>query len=226
MIPMAQITQWRQLAPWSDDMQVEQDLILSRIIVDIFSDPLLKNELAFRGGTALHKLFFQPAQRYSEDIDLVRTSTGKITDIVDTLRVRLGAWLGEPRTIRSHSSFKLHYRFNPEVSQSVSLRVKIEINTRENFSVLDRLLKKFSVKSAWFSGEAEINTYQFEELLATKLRALYQRKKGRDLFDLWLALKHEDLDLRKMVEIFLYYMQREKKVISKEIFEKNIDLKL
>ncbi len=72
MIPIAQITQWRQIAPWSDDMQVEQDLILSRIILDIFSDPLLKNELAFRGGTALHKLFFQPAQRYSEDIDLVR----------------------------------------------------------------------------------------------------------------------------------------------------------
>ena len=85
MIPMAYITQWRQLAPWPDDMQVEQDLILSRIIVDIFSDPVLKGELAFRGGTALHKLFFRPAQRYSEDIDLVRANPGKITDIVDGL---------------------------------------------------------------------------------------------------------------------------------------------
>ena len=89
MIPMAHITQWRQLAPWSDDMQVEQDLILSRIIVDIFSDLILKNKLAFRGCTALHKLFFHPAQRYSEDIDLVRTNPGKITDIVDALRARL-----------------------------------------------------------------------------------------------------------------------------------------
>ena len=70
MIPMAQITQWRQISPWSDDMQVEQDLILSRIIVDIFSDHLLRKELAFRGGTALHKLFLNPAARYSEDIDL------------------------------------------------------------------------------------------------------------------------------------------------------------
>ena len=69
MIPMAYITQWRQVAPWPDDMQVEQDLILSRAIVEIFSNPFLSEQLAFRGGTALHKLFFSPAARYSEDID-------------------------------------------------------------------------------------------------------------------------------------------------------------
>ena len=67
MIPLAQITQWRQTAPWSDDLQVEQDLILSRIIIEIFADPFLYQELAFRGGTALHKLFFTPPARYSED---------------------------------------------------------------------------------------------------------------------------------------------------------------
>jgi len=67
MIPIAQITQWRTTAPWPDDMQVEQDLILSKIIIEIFSDPFLNKELAFRGGTALHKLFFSPAARYSED---------------------------------------------------------------------------------------------------------------------------------------------------------------
>lgn len=48
MIPLAQITQWRQIAPWSDDFQVEQDLILSRTIVEIFSDPFLSQQLAFR----------------------------------------------------------------------------------------------------------------------------------------------------------------------------------
>ncbi len=67
---------------------------------------------------------------------------------MDALRARLGIWLGEPRTIRNNASFKLHYRFSPEISPSTSLRVKIEINTRENFAVLDRLSKKFSVKSA------------------------------------------------------------------------------
>ena len=87
MIPMAYITQWRQVAPWSDDMQVEQDLILSRTIVEIFSNPFLSEQLAFRGGTALHKLFFTPAARYSEDIDLVRTAKSTATKLPNGLRI-------------------------------------------------------------------------------------------------------------------------------------------
>jgi hypothetical protein len=53
MIPRAHITAWRPQAPWSTDAQVEQDLLLSRAIVEIFSDPLVADSLAFRGGTAL-----------------------------------------------------------------------------------------------------------------------------------------------------------------------------
>lgn len=56
MIPRAYITAWRSEAPWPLDSQVEQDLVLSRALADIFSHPGLMNELAFRGGTALHKL--------------------------------------------------------------------------------------------------------------------------------------------------------------------------
>ncbi len=226
MIPMAQITQWRQISPWSDDMQVEQDLILSRIIVDIFSEPLLKKELAFRGGTALHKLFFNPAARYSEDIDLVRTSTGGIKPIIDALRARLEPWLGKPKTTQNDASFKLLYYFTPETSPATKLRIKIEMNIRENFSILQRLEKDFSVDSEWFSGNATVNTFRFEELIATKLRALYQRKKGRDLFDLWLALQHPDLDYQKVIEVFQSYIRKEGNKISRANFEKNLAEKL
>lgn len=226
MIPVAQITQWRKTAPWADDMQVEQDLILSRIIVDIFSDPFLRKELAFRGGTALHKLFFSPAARYSEDIDLVRTSKGPISDIADTLRNRLEPWLGKPKTDPTARSFKMKFFFNPENSLATKLRVKIEINIEECFSVLPRSQKAFSVRSDWFSGDAEINTFEFNELIATKLRALYQRNKGRDMFDLWLALKHQEFDASKTIRVFLDYMDRAGKKITKNMFEKNIALKL
>lgn len=60
MIPIANIRQWRQHAPWLLDSQVEQDLVLSRALIEIYSDPLLSSELAFRGGTALNKLFINP----------------------------------------------------------------------------------------------------------------------------------------------------------------------
>ena len=55
----------------------------------------------------------------------------------------------------------------------------------------------FEVKNEWYTGKANITTYNINELLGTKLRALYQRKKGRDLFDLYHALKHLDLDTNK-----------------------------
>ncbi len=58
---------------------------------------LLKEQLAFRGGTALHKLFLKPATRYSEDIDLVQLNAGAIGPVMDGVHEALDAWLGAPR---------------------------------------------------------------------------------------------------------------------------------
>ena len=63
MIPHDYITEWRAHAPWVQDMQVEQDLVLCRALIDIFSDPLLRDALALRGGTALYKLYLKSAAR-------------------------------------------------------------------------------------------------------------------------------------------------------------------
>jgi predicted nucleotidyltransferase component of viral defense system len=71
VIPRDYTLEWRQQAPWPQDFQVEHDLIISRALVEIFSNPLLHDALAFRGGTALYKLHLIPAARHSEDIDLV-----------------------------------------------------------------------------------------------------------------------------------------------------------
>ena len=72
MIPQSHIMEWSQQVPWQSNEQVEQDLIICRALVEIFSDKWLASSLAFRGGTALHKLYLQPQPRYSEDIDLVQ----------------------------------------------------------------------------------------------------------------------------------------------------------
>src|SRR5665647_187586 len=86
VIPKADIVAWRQFAPWVNDAQVEQDLIISRAIVAIFQNPVLAERLAFRGGTALHKLYFDIPRRYSEDIDLVQITPAPIGQVIDTLQ--------------------------------------------------------------------------------------------------------------------------------------------
>ena len=56
MISAAYIKEWRRAAPWQKNDQVEQDLIISRALVEIFNQSVLAENLAFRGGTALYKL--------------------------------------------------------------------------------------------------------------------------------------------------------------------------
>ncbi len=227
MIPQAYINEWRTTAPWSTDAQVEQDLILSRALLEIFSEPLLRKSLAFRGGTALHKLFIEPAARYSEDIDLVQIEEGAIGYIFEALRNQLNPWLGEPKWKLKDGRAIFIYRFESESLPVIPMRLKIEINTREHFTVLGLSNKPFEVKNAWYSNKTDLVIYQLEELLGTKLRALYQRKKGRDLFDLIIALRQfPSLEIPKLIQCFAHYMESSASKISRGEFEANLHEKL
>src|SRR5271170_2852413 len=97
MIPQQNIVAWGQTVPWAEQRQIEQDLIISRALVEIFNDPFLKAQLRFRGGTALNKLHFPKPLRYSEDIDLVRTTAGPIGAILGRVHDILDPWMGTPR---------------------------------------------------------------------------------------------------------------------------------
>ena len=226
MIPRANITAWRQKAPWPTNEQVEQDLVLSRVLVDMFSSEDIVERAVFRGGTALHKLFFGAPGRYSEDIDLVQRDAGPIGVLVDTIRERVDPWLGVPQWKQGQGRFTLLYKFETSFAPVTRMRVKIEINTREHFSVLPLARYNFTVDNPWFQGAAELPVYQFSELLGTKLRALYQRKKGRDLYDLWLALERTEVDKEQVVECFMRYIAQGGDSVSRAQFEANLHDKL
>lgn len=207
MIPQAYITEWSNQVPWQTNEQVEQDLVICRALVEIFTDELLSKSLAFRGGTALHKLYLHPQPRYSEDIDLVQITAAPFGPVVDRLRERL-AFLGEPLRKQKENNFTLQYRFESEFPPVQNLRLKVETNCREHFNVLGLKQFPFQVSSTWFSGVCEITTYQLEELLGTKLRALYQRRKGRDLYDMYKALAHApNLNKEALLQCYHAYME-------------------
>jgi predicted nucleotidyltransferase component of viral defense system len=226
VIPRDYITEWRSEAPWVRNDQVEQDLAISRAIVEIFSHPLLRDALAFRGGTALYKLHIRPAARYSEDIDLVQTKAEAAGPMMDALRQILDSWLGVPKWKQTEGRVTFGYRFQSEDAPSLPLKLKVEINTREHFSVFGLTKVPFGVKSRWFQGTCEINTYELDELLGTKLRALYQRKAGRDLFDLAVALGSSHADAQRIVTVFLHYMEHGGHDITRALFEQNLAEKM
>ncbi|MEQ1507567.1 MAG: nucleotidyl transferase AbiEii/AbiGii toxin family protein [Myxococcota bacterium] len=221
MIPQPWIEAWRAEAPWASAALVEQDLVLSRAIVEIFRVPELAAALAFRGGTALHKVHLRPGARYSEDIDLVQAVPAPIGPTFDRVRSVLDPWLGTPKRDLKEGRVNLIYRFTSQEDPPRQLRLKIEINSREQFAVFGHTKVPFEVRSDWFTGSAELTTFHLDELMGTKLRALYQRKKGRDLFDMAMALDH-GADPERIVACFSRYMTEGGHHVTRAQFEQNL----
>jgi len=208
VIPQAYITEWSNNVPWQTNEQVEQDLVICRALMAIFSDEFLASSLAFRGGTALHKLYLHPQPRYSEDIDLVQIRPEPIKETIQRLQKQLSFIDASSVVDQRRNNNTLKFRFNSEFPPIQTLRVKVEINCKEHFTVLGYQKFPFEVKSSWFTGSCNITTYRLEELLGTKLRALYQRRKGRDLYDVYKALiQVPELDTHAILQCYQEYMK-------------------
>jgi predicted nucleotidyltransferase component of viral defense system len=146
--------------------------------------------------------------------------------VMDAVQEVLNPFLGAPRRTRKEASVTLTYRVDSEIPPVRPLRLKVEVNTREHFSVEGLVDHAFRVTSRWFRGECFLRTYSLEELLGTKLRALYQRRKGRDLYDLWLGLTRGGADAGRIVRAFRAYMDAEGNSVSQTEFRRNMEAKM
>ncbi len=224
MIPLAHIQQWTAHAPWPDLRQVEQDLMICRAMCDLFNSPQLQGKIAFRGGTAINKLLFAKPLRYSEDIDLVQTQPEPIGSIIDGVRDAL-SWLGKCNRDQAPHTTHLVFKFTPEAGGG-SLKLKIEINTREHQNLHGLKPYPFEVVSDWHQAKTDIVSFEPEELFGTKLRALLQRDKHRDLFDLNEGLLQLGLDCDKLITCFHHYLAQEGHPISRANAEERMLKKL
>lgn len=183
MIPQAALNAWSQQAPWPSPLDVEQDLVLSRLIVDIANHPVVGSEVAVRVGLV--------EARYASKSDTITM------------------------------------QFDAEPTGGIGrIRVKVEINIREVEPAFDHLHASYRVDAPWFTGTADVLTFEVEEPLGTKRRALHQRRKGRDLFDLWLGLTHLDADPDRIVAAYQHYLDASGVRIRPADFLATLDEKL
>ena len=153
------------------------------------------------------RILITSCDKYSEDIDLVQINADPINPILKRIREKL-TFLGTKRTVKQHiHNNTIVYRFDTETLPVINMRLKIEINTREHFNVLGLKILPYTVQNMWFSGSCNLTGYELEELLGTKLRALYQRRKGRDLFDLYWAMTHSNVNTDKVIKCYKSYME-------------------
>ena len=225
MIPASYIQEWSNKAPWPDSRQVEQDLIITRALCDLSNSPALKEKIAFRGGTVINKLLFCQPLRYSEDIDLVQTQPEPIGPTINAVRDAL-SWLGKCNRNQAKHFTRLVFRFTPEAEQVTAFRLKVEINTREHKNLYGIKRYPFEIDSSWRQAKTEILSFEPEELFGTKLRALLQRYKGRDLFDLHQGMEQLSMNLDKLIACFEFYTSMEGKQISRAVAEQRMLKKL
>jgi predicted nucleotidyltransferase component of viral defense system len=206
VIPQAFITEWGNRVPWPESYQVEQDLILSRLMIEIAENELLKDEFVMRGGTCLHKVHLKKPRRYSEDLDYVRRTHSGIKPYIDELR-GIADRVGLTVSNVNSSGPMVHLYLDTEATGGGGIRVKVETNIGETDFFKKPTALDHDVDSRWWSGKAKIPTFVLDEMMSTKTRALYQRRKGRDLFDLWLVLTYETVSSDEIVAGLRHYMK-------------------
>jgi len=229
MIQQAHLTAWQSQAPWPKRSQLEQDLRLARGVAAIFADPVINEHLAMRGGTVLHKAHLAPAARYSEDIDLVLVKPME-TDVLDqhlrrVLKPILGnptdsliadAWLALRNRMQPSKILRTAYKFVPlGLSREESIRVEVNLNEHASLYPL------VDVEMTLLDDDGELTTasvrsYDINEMLGTKTRALMQRQQGRDLFDLCHAWQLSQqgitkyaVDGARAMAAFEWYLEQE-----------------
>jgi predicted nucleotidyltransferase component of viral defense system len=130
---------------------------------------------------------------------------------------------GYDLTYRGHyDQLTVYARFSP-LSGTARQRLKLEVSFIERFAILGRVEQP--LVPAPFDEPLTVNTYHLEELTSTKLRALHDRRKGRDIYDLFRIADHDlkQAAVRKMV---LYYFYRAYKVFHYPTFVSNVELKI
>lgn len=226
------------VVPWPEPHQVEQDLLLSLAMHAIFNDTFLQGQVAMRGGTVLHKVHLAPAARYSEDIDLVAVGErpeGHIRKaLMRVLRPLLGreqssAWttlqLAVRNAARPSRILRCIYKV-PSVSEPgriLTIEVETNVSERTPYYPLQRPPFRLAFRDEQF--DVPLVSYHVNEMLATKMRALFQRRKGRDLFDLHWALTNPSalpVAIPEILKAFQHYMDLEGATVPRTEFVEHL----
>ena len=229
---LTQVRDWADAQGIGDEVRAELDLRLSHT-VGLIAASDLGMELCFKGGTAINKLYFEDTARLSVDLDY--NAVGEERSVYRRCRERRESLTA----LISQAGAELHrYKFGVvgdhllfryrSVTTGRSGSFKVEISLTERFAVFGAVRRPFLVPLTTAPGsrrEVAVNTTTLPELIGTKIRALHQRRKGRDIFDLWRAIPviQDTTILRKLV---LFYFACRNVPFDRQAFFGTLDQKI
>ncbi len=224
----------RLIRTWADERAIpdltlaELDYRLTHALGAIYKDPFLASRLCLKGGTVLNKLCFPTLSRLSVDLDFnavgpksqVLAERSQVISQLESLLVDQDSGYTVKHDFRyEQTTIVAHYT---PLSGGPKQRLKLEISFIERVPILGQTERHLILPDG---SSVSIETYHLEELTATKLRALYGRRKGRDIYDLW-RIASLDLDERAVRKLTLYYFYHAKMLFHYPTFHANVEEKL
>jgi len=192
---------------------VEKDYILSWVLAGIYHHAATKSSWIFKGGTCLKKCYFE-TYRFSEDLDFTyRGEAHKTTEnFYKNIFIEIAQWVYDNAGIelpqqgiefevfqnkRNSLSAQGKLSYRGPIQRNVSVarlpRLKIDLTLDEPL-ILEPQIKNIDHP---YSDRLEVGqkilAYSYEELFAEKLRALLQRLRPRNLYDVIHLYQQKDL---------------------------------
>lgn len=192
------------------DTQIEKDYVISWVTYGIANNPFLKENLVFKGGTVLKKVYF-PEYRFSEDLDFIFRGKGFDIEAIKAAFNELIEWVYEESRISisvrnetqhetGNFNFYLAYT-GPLGGAGANKDIKVDISQDEliyNAPVGKQIVNTYSDHEEKYS----IFCYSLGEVIAEKMRSIMQRTAPRDIYDPWYLFKIEGRILKIMFSPF------------------------
>lgn len=193
------------------DTQIEKDYVISWVIYGIATNSYLNENLIFKGGTVLKKVYFQD-YRFSEDLDFTFKGRDFNIDTITSAFSKLIEWVYEKSRISLSVKNETHYEtgnLNFYLSYTGPLggsaaNKDIKVDTSKDELIYFTPIKKEVINS--YSDleheEYSIQCYTLEEVIAEKMRSVMQRTAPRDIYDLWYLFEVEGQDIENCIFAF------------------------
>lgn len=204
----------------------EKDYVIEWLLKGIYESEI-KNNLIFKGGTAIKKVYFQETWRFSHDLDFTALC-------IDSENVR-NELEGVFKDIEGKSSLKLDFKSfhvtpgsiiaNVQFSGPLNAKNRIRVDVSLDEKVITDSVIKIIASQYPDIAYYHVNAYSLNEILAEKIRSILQRGKSRDYYDVWMLLKVEKFDLNEVNELLIEKCKLKRVEFKPELIFDNDKLK-
>ncbi len=188
MIPQHEIDAAALHRPGWDNQQVEQDIVLTRLMAEVANDKHLAEALVLKGGTCLHKLWLTEPWRYSKDLDYARTEDTPMGATFDALRAAgRRAGLDGTKMRVNRGQLLSHVTFRATYADGATMKITVDIPTSPPAVPAHTQTRTLAVPHPSGATTAVIVSVTPEEMIASKAAAVFGRSQPRDAYDVWAA---------------------------------------